>query len=303
MEISQLRTFYEIAQAGSYTKASQKLFISKSAVSHQIKNLEKDLDVKLFQRQGNRRILTDDGISFAKAVSKFLDELDGLKRFCEDMRDSKTGAITIATSSGLMLHTIPEILQRFTSEFPHTRVKFMSRGASSELVEMVRGNAADLAIGTASTPDLPAEVCFLAWREFPRMLIARKNHPLSGRKVIRLADISSLSLILPKHETLTTQVIEKSLQQRGLPCDIIIEADSVEISKKYVQMGFGVAVAPDLSLTREEKESLWCHDVSRLFGKARYGIYYRRDKYFTTAMKQFIRVFSTKVYEDFLSQR
>ena len=164
MEISQLRTFYEIAKAGTYTGASQKFCISKSAVSHQIKNLEDDLDIKLFQRQGNRRTLTDDGINFAKAVSKFLEELEDLKRLCEDMRHSKTGALAIATSSGLMLHAIPDILRRFAREFPHTHIKLMSRGVCSELVEMVKNNAVDLAIGTASIQDLPAEVCFLEWQ-------------------------------------------------------------------------------------------------------------------------------------------
>jgi DNA-binding transcriptional LysR family regulator len=59
MEISQLRTFYEIAKAGNYADASHNLSISKSAMSHQIKNLESDLNIKLFQRQGNRRTLTE----------------------------------------------------------------------------------------------------------------------------------------------------------------------------------------------------------------------------------------------------
>jgi DNA-binding transcriptional LysR family regulator len=81
----------------------------------------------------------------------------------------------------------------------------------------------------------------------------------------------------------------------------MIETDGVEIAKKYVQMGFGIAVVSSFSLTQEDNDTFWCHDVSHLFGKVKYGIYYRRDRYFTMTLKQFIRVFSTKLYETFLS--
>jgi DNA-binding transcriptional LysR family regulator len=303
MEISQLRTFCEIVKAGSYAKASKKLFISQSAMSHQIKNLEDELHIKLFQRLGNKKILTDPGRIFLNAVSKFLEELDDLKRLCGDIRDSKTGNLSIATSTGVLIHILPDMIRAFGQEFPQIRLKFVSRGACSELVDLVKNDTTDLAIGPAYTQALPTEVCFIEWKVFDRVLITAKNHPLSTKKALRLADMSSYPLILPRRDTTTTQIVEKVFLEHGLPCEVIMEMDGVENTKKYVRMGLGIAVVASYTLTKEDREVFRRHDVSDFFGKARYGIYYRKDKYFTTAMKQFIRIFSTELYETLLSHR
>ena len=303
MEISQLRTFYEIVKAGNYAKASKTLFISQSAMSHQIKNLETELNMKLFQRLGNKKTLTDPGRIFLHAVSKFLEEMDDLKRLCGDIRDSKTGNLAIATSMAVLTHILPDIIQRFGQEFPQIRLRFVSRGLTSELVDMVKNDTIDLAIGPAYTQDLPTEVRFIEWKVFSRVLITARNHPLSQKKAIRLADISSHPLILPRRDTSTTQMVEKTFQQHGLAHEVIMEMDGVENMKKFVHMGLGIAVVSSFTLTPEDNEIFWCHDVSRFFGKGRYGIYYRKDKYLTTAIKQFIRLFSTELYEIFLSNQ
>ena len=303
MEISQLRTFYEIVKAGNYAKASKALFISQSAMSHQIKNLETELNMKLFQRLGNKKTLTEPGRIFLHAVSKFLEELDDLKRLCGDIRDSKNGNLAIATSMAVLTHILPDIIQRFGREFPQIRLRFVSRGLTSELVDMVKNDTIDLAIGPAYTQDLPTEVRFIEWKVFSRVLITARNHPLSQKKAIRLADISSHPLILPRRDTSTTQIVEKTFQQHGLAHEVIMEMDGVENMKKFVHMGLGIAVVSSFTLTTVDNEIFWCHDVSRFFGKGRYGIYYRKDKYLTTAIKQFIRLFSTELYEIFLSNQ
>jgi len=303
MEISQLQTFAEIVKTGNYANASRNLFISQSAISHQIKNLENELGIKLFQRLGNKRSLTDPGRILSNAVKAFLKELDDLKRLCGDIRDSKSGNLAVATSTGVLIHILPGIIRRFSREFPQIRLRLVSRGSCSELVDMVKDDSTDLAVGPAYTQALPMEVRFIEWKSFPRVLIAARNHPLSKKKTIRLSDISRYPLILPRRDTSMTQIVVKTLQQYDLPHEVVMEMDGVENAKKYVRMGIGVAMIASYTLNHEDNEMFWCHDVSRLFGKVRYGIYYRKDKYFTTAMEQFIKFFSMELYETFLSHR
>ena len=297
MEISQLMSFCEIVKTGSYSKASKHLFITQSAVSHQIKNLERELNIKLFERVGNMVRLTQGGKILSDAVIKFVDDLNNLKRISEDIHDSKTGSLTIATNNGIIMYFLPDIIRRFKKELPGIKFRLINPNFTSEILSMVSNGEVDLAIGPKSNQALSSKTNFIFWKSFERFLIMAKGHPLRVKKTITLADIGRYPLITYREGSFMKKAVTEAFIREKIPYEIIMEVDSAENIKKYVEIGVGISILSAFTLTPTDKHRIRRANVSHLFGRIDYGIHYRKDKYITTAMKQFVKFFAPELYD------
>lgn len=298
MEISQLKTFHEIVKTGSCSKAAKNLFLTQSAVSHQIINLEKELGIKLFERVGNIFKLTDKGTSLLDPIIHVLDEVDTVKRISEDIRNSKTSHLTIATTSGIMINLLPDVVRKYRQRFPQIRLKLITT-LLSEFLPLVLNDDVDLAIGPILTEVLPNRINFRLWKSFERLLLTPKGHPLSKKRTLRLADISPHPLILYRKGTQTRKAVEDAFSEHELAYQIIMEIDVAENAKRYVQLGTGISIVPSLTVSKEDRRRLACIDVSYLFGKVDYGIYLRKHKGVSPAANEFVRLFAPEVFEKF----
>jgi DNA-binding transcriptional LysR family regulator len=298
MQITQLRTFYEIVKSGSYSRASRKLFLSQSAVSHQIRNLEKEFNMKLFERLGNNMKLTKGGEILSGAIGKFLEDLDNLKKLSEDVRISKMGDLTVATTSALMIYVLPDVVKKFREEFPKIKFKLISRN-SVELLSLVLSCEADLAIAPKPEKKELAKLEFIKWKSFATVLLLAKGHPLQKKKTIVLDDISKLPLILYRSGTMIRETVDAAFAHHKLPYEVMTEIDMEDNAKKLVAMGTGATITASFAVTPEDQQRLWSFDVSHLFGKVDEGIYYRKNMYVTDAMQRFINLFLSQPCSSF----
>jgi len=301
MEINQLLSFYQITKTGSFSKASEKVFKSQSAVSHQITNLEKELKVKLLERLGKSVRLTQEGKALFNLVDKFFFDLDNLKGIFEDIQHSKIGYLSVVTNNAVIMYLLPKITKTFKDEFPGVKVKLINTSIMSEIISKVLDGEADLAIGPKSTQGIPTKINFLFWKSFDRILIMLKNNPLNKKKAIELNDIAAYPLILYREGTVIRKDVEDNFIRNKLTYDVVMETDVAENIKKYVEIGIGVSILSSLTATNEDKDKFVLRDVSHLFGTTDYGIYYRAEKYITAAMKQFITIFSPELYDSLSS--
>jgi len=300
MEIIQFHSFYEIVKTGSFSKASMNVFRSQSAVSHQIKKLEEELNVKLFKRLGTKVKLTEEGEILLDLVSSFFNQLETVKRRLEDMKQCKYGNLTIATTSGMMTYVLPDVIERFVNQFPGIKFKLVSYTLISEIQSMVLNGDADIGIGPRSKQFLPQHLNFLFWKCFDRVLLTAKDHPLCRKKGLTSLDISKYPIISLKKGTLIREDLAKAFVCSNVPYEIVMEVDVTENIKKFVGMGIGISILPMFALSQEDKNQFYFINVNRLFGKTDYGIYYRKDRYVTTSMKQFIKSFVPELYEKLL---
>ena len=115
MEFQQLRGFFYSARLGNLTKAAEKMAITQSAVSQQVKSLEEELGVKLFNRFGPRKDLTSDGKLFLQIITPVIQEIDSLKMTFEDMKGNQRGVLTIAATTFMIMNLLPPILKKSSS--------------------------------------------------------------------------------------------------------------------------------------------------------------------------------------------
>ncbi|SEU00139.1 regulatory helix-turn-helix protein, lysR family, partial [[Clostridium] aminophilum] len=142
MEIRQLITFRRVAELQSFSKAAESMGYSQSAVTVQIKALEKEFNVRFFDRYGKTVRITPAGIQFQRRIDRILNELDSLH---SDLGEGKlqTHKLHIGTLSSLCSFMLPEMMKRYYREFPDYHVK-ITRGSPTELIDMMEHNELDI---------------------------------------------------------------------------------------------------------------------------------------------------------------
>jgi DNA-binding transcriptional LysR family regulator len=286
MELIQLLSFYQIVKTGSFSRASENVFRSQSAVSHQIKNLEKDFNVILFERLGKKVRLTEEGEMLFTVVSAFLDDIDNLKRIYADRQCGGHGKLTLAVSGNLMTYWFKDVIRLFVDQFPAIKLKLFTITDASMMQEMILNGEIDFGIGMKDQI-ISKKINFLCWRAFDRVLVADRDHPLCGKKTITLGDIAGYPLILNRLG-LTKKVVEEAFEQSNLGYEIAMEMDSPEVVKKFLGHNMNVSIFSSIALTEEDKSRMAVFNVRHLFGEVVYGIYCSKDKYVSRVMKQFV---------------
>ena len=287
MEIQQLKGFLSVAKYKGFSQAAEKTFRTQPAVSLQIQSLEKELDVKLFDRLGARKVvLTNEGKILFDLVSPLLDDISTLSaRFNEACGNTQKGSIRIVTHTSVMVYLLPEIIKLFKKKFPECELAIVNRGRR-DIISMLNDGEAD--IGITSLSAVPGTVEYRVFARFNRILITAKGHPLSKKQIIKPEDIAAYPLLIPPQGTNTRTIIDRVFEQKSLKYTIAMEITGREAVKTYVEMGLGIAVINEYYLTKEDKKNLFIKDVSRYFGQAERGILTRKGKYLSAAVKELI---------------
>lgn len=301
MELIQLLSFYQIAKTGSFSKASEHIFRSQSAVSHQIKNLEEELGIKLFDRLGKIIRLTEEGRILFDFCSGFFEDLDNLKKIYEDIQEGKCGNLTIVTSSAVITYILPNVIKTFIDQFPGIKFKLITCAITFEIPRIILNGEADFGIGPKMDHVCSEKLDFLSWKFFDKVVLVARDHPLCKKRNITLADVAKYPLILYREGTMIRKSVEEAFMRNNLSYEIVMEMDVAENIKRYVERGLGVSVLSSLAFTDIEKEKFCLFDINHLLNKTEYGIYLRKDKYMTTAMKEFIRFFAPEICENLSS--
>ncbi len=300
MELIQLLSFYQIVKTGSFSKASKSVFRSQSAVSHQIKNLENEFNIKLFERLGRRVKLTEEGKLLFDVINAFVNDLNNLKRIYEDIQHSQVGILSVSISHSIMAYWFPDIIRKFIDQFPNIKLR-LTTCSTRQIQQMVLNDEADFGIGPRASQLFSEKIHFLSWKSFDRGLLVARDHPLSKKRKIALEDIAKYPLILYPVGKPTRNNVEKIFNRNKMKYEIIMELDFAEHIKKFVEMGVGVSIIPSFTITHKERGNLAFINLSTLFGKAEYGIYYRENKYFADRMKRFINFFAPELLDHFPS--
>jgi LysR family cys regulon transcriptional activator len=258
-----------------------------------------DYPPKLFIRVGNSIKLTEGGNILFDSVILFLNDLDNLKRISTDIVNSRRGRLTLVANNAILMYVLPDVIKRFRKEFPGFTIKLITRNLTAELLPLVSNGEVDLAMGAVEDRPFSPKLHLLPWKSFNRMLIVPNDHPLSKKKVIELSDISPYPLILLKEGSPIRIAVEDALIQSRLPYEITIETDATESLKIYVELGLGISIINSVMLTSKDIGRFCVFNVAHLFREVTYGIYYRKDKYVTTSMKEFVKCLAPELCDNF----
>ena len=284
--LKQLRAFCHAARLGSITAAAEALFLSQPSVSLQIQALERELDITLFERRGPNINLTPQGdmlYLLAQPLVEGVDKLD--ETFAAQFGKLEKGELNIAAGEATILYVLPEPIKQFALQYPGIRLKLHNVTGRDGLA-MLRANEADFAVGPILQPE--DDINFDPIITYSPMLITPLDHPLAGKRKIRLRDISPYRLILPPSHLSTWQIVDSAFRHHNLVYNVALEAGGLEVIKKYVELGIGISIVTNLCITG--KESLATISLTEYFPERSYGIVQRQGKFLTPQARKFIEI-------------
>jgi DNA-binding transcriptional LysR family regulator len=297
MEIQQLRGFYYSAKLGSLTKASDKLSVTQSAVSQQIKSLEEELEVQLFNRIGPKKELTPDGEIFLELLSPLIQEIDSLKVTFEDRKGTQKGQLTIAATTVIIMCILPNIVKKFITKYPHIKLTILEH-RWSEIVSLAKSGEIDF--GLAPIQNIPSSLNYIELELIDRVLITALDHPLAEKNTVHLSDIANYPMITYEKGLIHRGEIDKIFDQADLKTEIVMEATNAETIIRYVEIGIGVAIIPKIALFPSQIHRVKVISVNKYFGKSRYGVILRKGKYLTSWAKNFLLCLNLDLKNNFL---
>ncbi|HMO17555.1 MAG TPA: LysR substrate-binding domain-containing protein [Oligoflexia bacterium] len=287
MEIQQLKGFHAVAKYRNFTIAAQKTHRTQPTISLQVKSLEDELGVKLFERLGPKKVnLTQEGQIFLELSAPLLQDFTQLQsKFNEARGQYHTSNVQIATHSSVMIYLLPKIIKKFKSVFPQVKLSILNR-TRKELVSMVEHGEVDF--GISSLDAIPPSLEYDIFSIHNRILIANKEHPLASRSNISLSDIAKYPLVVPTPDSNTRKFIDRAFSQEDINYEITMEVVGRTAIKTYVGMDLGISIINEYYVTEEDKKNLFVKNMSKHFGKAETGVLFRKGRTISQPAEAFI---------------
>ena len=232
------RIFKEVAEAGNITAAAQTLFISQSAVSQSIKQLEAELQTRLFARNSRGVTLTADGRMLYEYVRSAMGLLETGEEKLSQSRDLQMGHLTIGASDTVTSQFLLPYLDRFHRQYPAIHIQIIS-GRSHKVLGLLQSGKVDIAF--ASTPQEAASLETFPCLTTHSIFVAGAEYPCDFDHVYSLEEIAQFPLILLERKASSRLYLEKYFLQNGLRLNPELELDARSLLVDLAAIGFGVA--------------------------------------------------------------
>lgn len=253
MELRQLRTFAAVARELSFTRAAAELGYVQSAVTAQVKALEEELGVRLFDRLPRRVLLTDAGESLLGYAVRMLDLSEEARAaVSRSVDDGIGGRLEVGASETLCVYRLPPLFRAFRSRFPDVDLRFRPV-PYADLKGLVREGSLDVAFLLEEPVEDETLVAEALVRE-PLSLIAPPDHPLAKRARVSLADLDGEPMLLTDRGCSYRRTFEREMAEAGAEPGEVLEFDSVEAIKRCAVAGLGLSLLPEVTVGGELEE-------------------------------------------------
>ena len=242
------RVFKEVAEAGNITAAAQTLFISQSAVSQSIKQLEAELQTRLFARNSRGVTLTADGRMLYEYVRSAMGLLETGEEKLSQSRELQMGHLTIGASDTVTSQFLLPYLDRFHRQYPAIHIQIIS-GRSHKVLGLLQSGKVDIAF--ASTPQEGASLETFPCLATHSIFVAGAEYPCDFDHVYTLEEIARFPLILLERKASSRLYLEKYFLQNGLHLNPEIELGARSLLVDLAAIGFGVAGVTEEFVRRE----------------------------------------------------
>lgn len=241
IDLNAYKTFYLVAKYKSFTKASQKLFVSQPAVTQTIKKLEDQLNIELFNRSANGKItLTAAGEVVYYYAEKIFNLAVANKTIVEQAKEASFEVINVGVPAHIGAFYLAKYLKKFNDKYPNIKFNIINK-KSDEMIIMLKKRELDVVIDTnmddfrddliSTIKILDLDSCFVCSEKY-------KN--IANKEKIELNELMRYPLILPGETTSNRKMIDYKFKEKGIILKPLIEANSSSISRQLIIEGIGI---------------------------------------------------------------
>lgn len=265
MKLQQLRYIVEVARRGmNVSEAAEALYTSQPGVSKQIRLLEDELGVMIFERSGKRFTgITEPGRTILASAERILQEAENLKRLGLEYAGGDTGSLTVAATHTQARYALPPAVKEFVSQHPRVQLT-LHQGTPAQIAEWVEKGDVDIGIATESLAAHPGLVT-LPVRQWSHCVIAPVGHPVLARRPLALADLAAWPLITYDSAFTGRSGINRAFERQRLTPQIVLTALDADVIKTYVSLGLGLGIIAALAFDPERDTGLEALAADHLF--------------------------------------
>lgn len=291
MDLNQLTTFLTLSKLKNFTKTAEELDYAQSSITAQIKQLEKELGVRLFERISKTVTLTSEGLALVPYAARIMALSANMKEVVAPAV-AMNGSITIGASESLCIYRLPSIIKAYKEKHPNVDI-YLKLLKCNQFVPNLTENAVDLAF---SIGDRIENGSIQAAKEIsePISILAAPNHPLAVSEHITLRDFEAQAFILTGQGCCYRGAFEKDLMKENIKVKMVLETDSIQAIKQIAMSGLGICVLPDIAVTEEVAAKRLIPIAYQQDYRIVSQILYHKSKWLSPLLSDFIEEASTK---------
>ena len=295
MNFQQLRSVREAARRRfNLTEVASVLYTSQPGVSRQIRELEEELGVDIFERNGKRLTgLTEPGKGILQIIERLLLEAENLQQASQEFAGRTSGTLSIATTHTQARYVLPRVVQAFRQEFPEVRVA-LQQSAPEHIAEWVLSGKADIGIATEGLSQFEDLVSFPCY-QWHHMIVVPEGHPLLAPGLVALEELARYPLITYDIGFTGRSHIDEAFGRAGLSPDIVLTAMDSDVIQQYVALGMGVGLVASMAVEQGRGAGLRAIDASHLFSPNVTRLAVRRGAFLRSYIIDFILRFAPKL--------
>ncbi|MEE1085765.1 MAG: LysR family transcriptional regulator [Schaedlerella sp.] len=295
MDLQSLHIFIEVAEMNSFTKAGEKLGYSQPTISFQIKQLEKEMGVKLFDRIGHTVSLTDEGkdaLTYAQNICRMSEEMVlGAKR-----RYEARGNVRIAMPDSLCVPLFGKKFSKFRETYPNVSLHVTTAG-TDDLFVLLDHNEVDL-VCTLDNHIYNNNYVIVDEEKINVHFIVSSKNSLASKETVGIEDLMSESFILTEKGMSYRRLLDENMARKSLQIHPVLEMANADLICRLVEQDMGISFLPDF-VTEEavEKNKVKRLHVEEFDVELWKQLFYRRDKWVSLQMKAIIEHLSSILIE------
>jgi DNA-binding transcriptional LysR family regulator len=295
VELRQLEIFCALAEELHFTRAAARVHCVQSNVTTQIRALEQEFGIPLFDRLAKRVVLTDAGRRFLPYAEKVLSTVDQAHA-AVSQPSSPAGPLRIGAPESVLTYRLPEIISQFRNLYPKVELTFRPY-ADEWLTNSLESGKLDLAVWMRDVVECE-QLTSLRLRAEKVLLVAEPLHELAAKNRVRPQDLAGQTLLLTEAGCAYRKKLDQLLSLLGIRPSNIIEFSSVEAIKQCASLGMGLALLPKIVVAEEIKRGqlitlAW---VGPQLDIATHVVWHK-DKWISPAVHAFISLVKEKLSE------
>jgi LysR family transcriptional regulator, cys regulon transcriptional activator len=292
MNLQQLRYLCAVVDNGlNVSDAADALYTSQPGISKQIRQLEDELGLRVFVRQGKRLTsLTPAGEVVVATARRALREIANLKRVADEFRSEDAGVLGIATTHTQARYVLPQVLTQFAARFPKVRL-ILHQGNPVQVAEQSLAGEVDVGIATEALGEYP-ELTTLPCYRWNRGVLVPKGHPLAGVRPLTLEALARYPIVTYDFSFTGRSAINAAFAAKGLEPNVVLTALDADVIKTYVELGMGVGIVAAMAYDAKKDAGFEMLDASHLFAASTTRLALRKGVFLRGYVYEFIELFA-----------
>ena len=248
MDVRQLQTFIVVARLLNFRAAAEELNYSQSTVSDHIRNLEQELDVKLFERLGRKVFLNEQGKKLISSAERMIKDAEDIHKLFSKEEEVQ-GLIKIGAAETLCVFWLPPLLREYSKIYPKVQI-ILKMADCLEFPEMLEKNIIDVAFSLHDESE-QLQLSQMDIFHDSTIFVAAPDHPLAALKKITVGELENQAFILGEGESGYSLELKELLKTLNVRANTIMEFGSLEAIKQCVKNGLGITLLPRIAVEKE----------------------------------------------------